>query len=123
MRWLGMDEPSGRKMFLTLVLIVIGLIMAISLVIALRYRAPRPDAAARLYARFIRQSGLEPETGETARLFAARVREVGQLPAATVDEITAAYLDARYGRDDAGASEPLYTLVGFIAAENAGEDE
>jgi transglutaminase-like putative cysteine protease len=103
MRWLGMDEPSGRKMFLTLVLIVIGLIMAISLVIALRYRAPRPDAAARLYARFIRQSGLEPETGETARLFAARVREVGQLPAATVDEITAAYLDARYGRDDAGA--------------------
>jgi general secretion pathway protein I len=32
-------------------------------------------------------------------------------------------LEIEVGRDEAGATEPLYTLVGFIAAENAGEDE
>jgi hypothetical protein len=103
MRWLGMQEPSWRKMLLTLVIGVIALVMAISVLLMLRYRPPRKDEAARLYARFVRKTGIKPSTGETARVFAERVRTTGTLPEPTVTAITDAYMDARYGGiEDAG---------------------
>jgi hypothetical protein len=110
MRWLGMHEPTWRKMLLTLVTGVIGLIMVISVLLMIRYRPPKKDEAARLYARFVRKTGLDPETGETARVFAERARSNGAVPAATVVAITDAYMDARYGCVE-DADERLRTAV------------
>jgi transglutaminase-like putative cysteine protease len=97
MRWLGMLEPSWRKMMLTLIALVIALIMVISMVLMVRYRPPVKDEAARLYARFVTKTGMQPLTGETPRLFAERVRDAGVIQPSTVDSITDAYMDARYG--------------------------
>jgi transglutaminase-like putative cysteine protease len=110
MRWLGMHEPTWRKMLLTLVTLVIALVTGISLLLILRYRQPKKDKAARLYARFVRKTGVEPRTGETARVFALRAGESGALPAATVEEITEAYMDARYGGSEA-AQQKLQAAV------------
>jgi transglutaminase-like putative cysteine protease len=100
MKWLGMAEPTWRKLLLTLVGVVVGLVMLISLLLMLRYRPPQKDEAARLYRRFVERTGLEPKTGETAATFAARVRASETLPAQIIDSITTAYLDARYGGDE-----------------------
>ncbi|MEJ2256167.1 MAG: DUF3488 and transglutaminase-like domain-containing protein [Woeseiaceae bacterium] len=100
MKWFGMHEPTWRKMLLTLVILVIGLIGAISLILMFRYQPPEKDEAAQLYARFVARTGLEPHTGETARLFSRRVRRTGAIPADTIDTITDAYMDARYGGND-----------------------
>jgi transglutaminase-like putative cysteine protease len=97
MQWLGMHEPTWRKMMLTLIALVVGLVMLISLLLMFRYQPPQKDEAARLYARFVRKTGLEPRTGETARLFARRVSGACALPADVVDTVTEAYMDARYG--------------------------
>jgi transglutaminase-like putative cysteine protease len=103
MEWLGMHQPTWRKMMLTLVTLVIAMIMGISALLMIRYRPPAQDEAAQLYARFIRKTGMQPATGETARHFARRVRSAGAVPDATVMAITKAYMDARYGgSEDAG---------------------
>ena len=111
MKWLGMDDPTWRKMMLTLILLVVGLVMLISAVLMFRYRPPPKDKAALLYQRFVNQTGLEPQTGETAGVFALRVAETGLLPPAAVDEITEAYLDARYGQNDESAFQRLKAAV------------
>ncbi len=104
MQWLGMHEPTWRKMLLALLVLVVGLITVISLILMYRYQPPEKDEAARLYARFVSRTGLQPRTGETARRFARRARRAGTLPTATIDTITEAYMDARYaGNDDARA--------------------
>jgi transglutaminase-like putative cysteine protease len=100
MDWLGMDDPDWRQMLLTLVAIVTGLTMLISLALMLRYRPPPRDRAAILYDRFVRKSGLKPATGETPRAFAGRVQRDGPLPADSVHNITNTYLDVRYGPAD-----------------------
>ena len=97
MDWLGMDDPNWRKMLLTLVAIVTGLTMLISLVLMLRNRPPRKDRAAVLYGEFVRKSGLQPTIGETPHLFAERVQSGSKLPANAVRKITDTYLDVRYG--------------------------
>jgi len=114
MEWLGMDDPTWRKMMLTLVILVVGLVMLISAILMLRYRAPPKDEATLLYRRFVKKTGIEPQTGETARVFALRVEGTGRLPAHTIDEITEAYLDARYGQNDEVAFARLKTAVGSI---------
>ncbi len=111
MRLLGMDDPDWRKMMLTLVFLVAGLIMLISLLLMLRYRAPRRDRAARLYARFVRRTGLVPATGETPLAFATRAVADSPLPAAAIDAVTTAYLAARYGPEDRDALERLAAAV------------
>ena len=103
MQWLGMHEPTWRKMMLTLVILVIGLIMVISVLLMLRYRPPQKDEVALLYARYVKKTGMEPRTGETARVFALRVRDAGVMQDDTVETITAAYMDARYGNDEEAA--------------------
>ena len=114
MQWLGMHEPTWRKMMLTLVILVIGLIMVISVLLMLRYRPPQKDEVALLYARYVKKTGMEPRTGETARVFALRVRDAGVMQDDTVETITAAYMDARYG-DDEEAAERLHEAVSAIS--------
>ena len=100
MNWLGMDDPDWRQMILTLVALVTGLTMLISLALMLRYRPPSRDKAAILYDRFVRKSGLKPATGETPRGFAVRAQRDSPLPADSVRSITDTYLDVRYGPPD-----------------------
>jgi len=114
MQWLGMNEPSWRKMMLTLVGLVIGIIMIISLLLMMRYRPPEKDEAAVLYQRFVRKSGLKPCTGETARVFALRVQESGRISAPAVKTVTDAYLDARYGNGGDAAFDRLRQAVGAM---------
>ena len=107
MQWLGMDFPDWRKMLLTLVGIVIALIMLVSAFLMLRYRPPPRDPASILYNRFVRRTGIAPRTGETALAFAARVHASQTLAPALVDDVTDAYLEARYGPDETRGMERL----------------
>ena len=86
----------------------------ISLLLMLRYRPPRKDEAARLYRRFVKQTGLHPQTGETAHVFAQRVLESHAAPGETVCEITEAYMDARYGNGGESARGRLRKAVGAM---------
>jgi len=115
MQWLGMHSPDWRKMLLTLVGLVVAMIMLISVVLMLRYRPPPPDTAAALYRRFVRRTRLEPARGETAIRFAARARASGTMAAAVVDEITDAYLEARYGPAEPAALDRLRQAVSRAA--------
>ena len=114
MERLGMEDPTWRKMMLTLVMLVVGLVMLISVMLMLRYRPPPRDEAAVLYGHFVKKTGLQPKTGETASVFALRARDASPLPAQTVDTITDAYLDARYGQNDEAAFERLKKAVGAM---------
>jgi len=114
MEWLGMDDPNWRKMMLTLIAVVVGLVMLISVLLMLRYRPPPKDEASVLYMRFIRKTGLEPVVGETAIEFEQRALRADTLPADAVTSITEAYLDSRYGPYRAPAFERLKVAVGSI---------
>jgi transglutaminase-like putative cysteine protease len=111
MQWLGMQKPDWQKMMLTLLGLVIGMIVLISLLLARRYRAPRPDRAAVLYRRFVRKTGLPPQVGETPVAFAARARAASNLAGRTIDDITRDYLVARYGSPDPTALRRLEQRV------------
>jgi transglutaminase-like putative cysteine protease len=114
MEWLGMRDPSWRKMMLTMIGAVFFLIAVISVLLALRYRSPDKDPAAILYQRFTKKTGLEPETGETATRFARRARLANVLPRSTIDSVTTAYYEARYGPADAAAIMRLKNAVRAI---------
>ena len=73
------------------------------------------DAAALLYQRFVKKTGMEPRTGETARVFALRVRQASILPGTTVDAVTEAYLEARYGTGGEEAQRRLQQAVAAMA--------
>lgn len=103
MEWLGMDDPDWQKMVLTLIGLVIGMVMLISFLLALRYRAPRTDRAAVLYKKFVKKTGILIATGETPASFAVRAQAQTSVPAVAIDDITAAYLAARYGFPDSQA--------------------
>ena len=114
LRMLGMDDPSWRKMLLTLVTIVIGLILLVSGILALRYRPPPRDRAAILYQRFVAKTGHEPGVGESPAAFALRVSTESRLSADTVRDITSSYQEARYGNIDPQALQRLETQVAAI---------
>jgi transglutaminase-like putative cysteine protease len=111
MQWLGMDDPDWRQMLLTLVGSVVTLIVAISMLMMLRYRPPRPDRAAVLYRRFVKHIGVEPLVGETPSRYAARAAADSAVSAATIESITASYLDARYGSTSPEALSKLELAV------------
>ncbi len=115
MRWLGMDTPDWRKMMLTLLGIVFGLILLISVLLSLRYRAPRADRALRLYRKFQLKTGLPLSTGETPSAFAERARVDSRLDSTTIDDVTEAYLAARYGPAGANALDELRRSVSRLA--------
>jgi hypothetical protein len=91
--------------------VVFFFIAIISVLLALRYRSPEKDAAAILYQRFTEKTGLEPETGETAARFARRATLAGALPGTTIDSVTKAYHEARYGPVSTAAIVRLKTAV------------
>ena len=102
MQSLGMNDPTWRKLMLTLVIICVVLVAAISILLMLRYLPPRKDEAAILYTRFTRSAGLEPATGESPLDYALRISEEKAIIAKDAASITEQYLDARYGPPDPG---------------------
>ncbi len=114
MEWIGMDDPSWRKMMLTLIAVVAALVMLISGLLALRYRAPKTDRAATLYKRFVNKAGIELRTGETPAVFARRVAAESPIPAEIINEITSTYLNARYGPADPIAMRRLESAVAAV---------
>ena len=111
MEWLGMEEPNWRKMFLTLIAVVTGLVLLLSILLTLRYRAPQRDRAAILYKRFVKKTGIEQQTGETPAAYARRASTAARIPTAMIDEITTTYLNARYGPADPVAMRRLESAV------------
>lgn len=115
MEWLGIKDPDWQKMMLTMIALVVGLVVLVSLLLRLRYRPPAKDAAAVLYGRFIEKTGLELCTGETAERFARRAIRNDALPPAAIETVTAAYHEARYGPAGEAAIARLKRAVGTIA--------
>ena len=111
MEWLGMEDPDWQKKVFTLLGVVIGLILLISLLLAWRNRAPRPDRAAILYRKFVKKTGIPQSLGESPASFAGRAHSESSLPSDTIDTITSAYLAARYGFPDAQALQQLEMQV------------
>jgi hypothetical protein len=111
MRWLGMRDPDWRKMMLTMLFLVIGMVILISLLLALRYRAPRPDRAAILYRSFVKKSGVPILVGESPASFAARARSESEMDGDAIDAVTAEYLAARYGIPDSQSLQRLQQRV------------
>ncbi len=111
MEWLGMDDPDWQKKILTLLGVVIGLILLISLLLAWRYRAPRPDRAAVLYRKFVKKTGIPQSLGESPASFAGRAHLKSSVPSDTIDTITATYLAARYGFPNPDALQRLESQV------------
>lgn len=110
MEWLGMEEPGWRKMMLTLVTMLVILIAIISTLIMMRYRPPPRDEAARLYRKFTKAAGVMPEKGETPLKLMSRIvaeRDDARL----AEEVTAIYLDARYGPPEPVAIARLQSAV------------
>jgi transglutaminase-like putative cysteine protease len=97
MQWLGMQEPNWHKMITALLVSVISLLVLISFLLLSRYRPPPKDAAALLYRRFTRKTGIAPELGESPQAYVRRLAgaNVAQLP--EMDGVTRCYLAARYG--------------------------
>ena len=114
MKWLGMEDPNWRKLLLTLVFSVVGLILAISGLMMLRYRPPRKDRAAILYDKFVKKTGLERRTGENEQAFESRALADSKLPDENVTAVTGAYLNARYGANDTDALARLEKAVGQL---------
>jgi len=111
MEWLGMEDPDWRQMMLTLIAIVVALIAIISVMLMLRYRPPRKDAAAILYQKFTEKAGVEPSQGETPLSYAVRITDARSDIADDANSITAHYLDVRYGPPDLVAIEILKRSV------------
>ncbi|MDX1516477.1 MAG: DUF3488 and transglutaminase-like domain-containing protein [Woeseiaceae bacterium] len=116
LEWLGMERPTWRKMLLTLIGIVVLLTIAVSLLLKLRYRPPPKDAAVRLYDRFVKKTGITPRTGETPLEFASRAAGQTTLGSPAIDNVTSAYLAARYS---GGGDAALATLRRSVAALGA----
>jgi hypothetical protein len=114
MRRLGMDDPSWRKMLLTLLSIVIALILLVSAILALRYRPPPRDRAAVLYQRFVDKTGFKLDIGESPNAFANRVSADCDIGVDTVQDITDTYLEARYGDINPAALQRLEAQVAAI---------
>ncbi len=107
MEWFGMDDPDWRKMMLTMLGLVIGMVVLISLLLALRYRAPRPDRAAILYRRFVKKSGVSLLVGESPASFAARAHAESKMDDDAIDAVTTEYLAARYGAPESNSLQRL----------------
>jgi protein-glutamine gamma-glutamyltransferase len=114
MRWLGIEEPSWQKMLLALIAILLALLAALSFLLLRRYRPPKRDPAAQLYRRFMRKTGLAPETGESPDAYAKRLAAANIAPLDDTELVTRSYLAARYGPPAPGALEALQAaLAGF----------
>ena len=110
MERLGMEDPNFRKLLLTLMAVVAILLAAITGLLVLRNRPPRPDRAALLYATFCRKTGITPLRGEPPLDYAHRVgSETGNMR--EILEITKRYLRLRYGDSEPRDMEELGLAV------------
>lgn len=108
MEWLGMEDPDWRQLMLTLIGVVLLLVLGVSALLYWRYRPPRKDLAARLYAEFTRKTGVRPARGETPLAFLTRIDPAQQPDASRVTEL---YLRARYGESRDRLLDELRTAV------------
>lgn len=115
MRWLGMDDPSWRNMLLTLIVMVVAIVVIISTLLMLRYRPRRKDEAQILFEKFVKRTGLELQTGETAWRFAQRAANASTCEDEDINLIISAYHDARYGELGPAAMQRLRTAVKAVA--------
>jgi transglutaminase-like putative cysteine protease len=97
LEWLGMEDPDWRQMILTLLAIVVALIAIISLMLVARYRPPKKDEAAVLYAKFTSLAGMNPHIGESPQSYLARLRVEKSELSEDANDITEQYLESRYG--------------------------
>jgi hypothetical protein len=97
LEWLGMEDPDWRQMILTLLAIVVAMIAIISLILVARYKPPKKDEAAVLYAKFTSLAGLKPDTGESPYAYLARIRSEKSKLGDDAQDITEKYLQSRYG--------------------------
>ena len=97
MQWLGMERPDWQKMLLTLLGLVAATLALISAMLLRRYRPPRKDAAAVLYARFLRKAGQVAAIGETPSAYAARLDAADPATGPAAQRVATCYLAARYG--------------------------
>ena len=75
MQLLGMDDPTWRKMFLTLVIACIALVLLVSGILMLRYRPPKPDRAGDALRQVHPENGCTTKTRrDTARICRTRQR-------------------------------------------------
>jgi len=100
MQWLGMARPDWQKMLLTLLGLVAATLAIISALLLRRYRPPRQDAAALLYARFLRKAGQNTAIGETPSAYAARLSAADPAAGPAAERVASCYLAARYGTAD-----------------------
>ncbi len=111
MRYLGMDEPSLRKMLLTLISTIAALLAGFTLLLAYRYRPPPVDPVRREYNRFMRKCGIPARRGEAPLDYLARVSR--ERPALEKESaaITELYLEARYGASGDAAMPALKNAI------------
>jgi hypothetical protein len=114
MEFMFMEDPDWRKMMLTMIAIVIGMVLLISFFLALRYRPPKRDKAAILYKKFVKRSGVNPAIGETPATFALRLHNESRIPPKSVDAITSIYLEARYGPENPANLEKLQASIAAL---------
>jgi len=116
LEWLGMDDPDWRQMMLTLLAIVTAIIAIISLLLVARYRPPKKDQAAVLYAKFTALAGVRPATGESPQSYLSRMRREKAQFSDDAEDITGKYLASRYGRPDAHILQSLKESVRRFSA-------
>ena len=83
----------------------------------MRYRPPPKDEAARLYQKFTKAAGVEPRTGETPAIVAARIGSANAEQAPLAERITELYLDVRYGVPRADSLGELQAAVSEFASQ------
>ncbi len=100
LRWLGMDNPSIRNLLLALTVAVSGVLMVLSLWLALRARPAPGDPLVPIYNRFcarLAARGTARQPTEGPLDFAGRAAAAHPEAAAEIDAITRLYLSLRYG--------------------------
>jgi hypothetical protein len=103
---LGLRGADWRALVIGLTIFVAAIMLALTLWLALRLRAPPPPEALRLYREFCRrlaQAGVARAPHEGPRDFAARVAAARPSLAAEVEQVTRLYTALRY--EPAGADE------------------
>ena len=103
---LGLRGADWRALVIGLTIFVAAIMLALTLWLALRLRAPSPPEALRLYREFCRrlaQAGIARAPHEGPRDFAERVAAARPALAAEVGQVTRLYTALRYepGADDA----------------------
>ena len=119
MEWLGMDNPTLRKMLFTLIMLVATLLVGITALLAWRFRPPTSDPAARLFARFQSRARVPAELGEPPLAYGARLVSMYPEHREQVDAVIRSYLEVRYGPAAPTDLSALQSLISAFRAPKA----